>query len=483
MLGTEKKQLAENDVAENLLEAVNIINSNEAIDVEEKFLQTAALSFNYRQAGAKPLQQTIIDMPVAAGEEKTYCNAVAVQALKDIFYEESFGLLKMWLQLCATKHQVVPPVLVPALLEKGVQYKQLKSLVQECAGNRGVWLSQFNNDWTFTKETNDEALWQTGNPEERKTILQKLRSVDAAKALEWLQETWQQENANSKAELLRILSTGLSVNDVAWLETLATEKSHKVKDEALRLLKRIPESTIVQSYMQLLQQTVSVKKERLLLGLSSKTILYFELPPVVDENIFKSGIEKLSSNKEFTDDEFIVYQLMQFVPPTFWENQLSLLPGEIIHLFQKHDAKKKFIPALAAAAQQFNDVQWASVIMEAADDFYPGLLPLLTDAGREQYSIKFFKGYEDVVIGNAVKRNTEWGSQLTVTIFQFTATHPYNYNRIFYSQHIHLIPVDILKVIDACKPADEYEQEVWNKNVEHITRLIHLKTQTIKAFQ
>ena len=37
MLGTDKKQLAEKDVAQDLLEAVNIINNNETINVEEKF--------------------------------------------------------------------------------------------------------------------------------------------------------------------------------------------------------------------------------------------------------------------------------------------------------------------------------------------------------------------------------------------------------------------------------------------------------------
>lgn len=441
MLGTDKKQVAVSDVPEELSDAVESINGHEAIDTEEKFLQTTALAFNYRQSGSMPVKQTAGDLPVAEAEDKSYCNPQALQVLTDILYEGSQGLLRLWLQACVQKQQVVTPLLVPVLLDKSVEFKNLKALVQECVGNRGVWLSQFNKEWTFVKLINDEALWQTGKPEQRRNILLQLRNTHPAKALELLQQTWTEENANSKTELLKVLSTGLSEDDAPWLESLLEEKSQKVKEEALRLLKQTPQSSLVQLFANTLQKTVSIKKEKVLLGLSSKNILHFELPKDIDENIYRYGIEKLSSVKNFTDDAFIVYQLIQSVPPSFLEKQLSLAPKEILQLFQKDESKEKFIPALAASIARFNDKEWAISLMQSVEHFYPELLSALPVKEQEAYCCKYFKGNENMVMEYAEARTTEWGSEFALAILQYTAKNVYSYNRSFYNKYIHLVPV------------------------------------------
>lgn len=484
MLGTDKKQPATDDLSEELASAINSINSNETIDTEEKFLQVASVAFNYRQSGAKPSHQPAAILTIAPPEDKQYCNTEAIQALKDILYEESTGLLKIWLRLCVQKQQIITPELIPVLFDKSVQHKQLRSLVQQCAGNRGAWLSHFNKDWNFAKDASDEELWQTGTPEERKQVLLQMRSTDPAKARAWLQQVWAQENANTKAEFLKIFfSVHPADEDIEWLETLLNEKSQKVKEEAFNLLKQIPGSSIVQKYGQLLRESVGIKKERVLLGLSSKTTLAFQLPAVVDESIFKSGIEKLSNTKEFTDDEFVIYQAMQFVPPVFWQQHLSLNPEEIIQLFQKDDTKKKFIPALVLAIVRFKEIAFAESIMHNAKEFHPEIISLLELSQQDAYCTRHFKSYEDIVIKIMLKKETEWGSALTYTILEYTAKNFYNYNRSFYNQNIHLLPVDIIKILDACKPAEQYPQQMWANTADYITKLITLKTQTIKAFQ
>ena len=52
-------------------------------------------------------------------------------------------------------------------------------------------------------------------------------------------------------------------------------------------LRQIPVSAIVQKYQQFLAGAMTVKKEKGLLGLSSKTLPHFKLPDAFDETIFK----------------------------------------------------------------------------------------------------------------------------------------------------------------------------------------------------
>lgn len=484
MLGTDKKDIAQqDDLPEELLAAVKIINDNAVIDAEEKFIQTAALGFNYRQSGTCPNPQPDATLSLAPDEEKLYCNAEAVQALKDILFEDSVGLLKIWLQLCVQKNQIVTPALIPALMDKSVQQKHLKTLVQQCVGQRGAWLSQFNSEWNFAREIKFEDLWQTGTPAERKNTLQQLRISDASKAREWLKETWPVENANSKNDLLSAMSINISSGDIEWLECLLNEKSQKVKDQVLQLLKQIPTSTIVKQYEEFLSQSISIRKEKGLLGLSSKTIIHFDITTPVGENIFKSGIEKLSNRKEFSDDEYIIYQLMQSVPVQFWEKQFSLSPAEIIQMFQKDEIKKKFIPAMISAVVQFKDTGWADAFMKNSQVFYLDIIPLLSVEQQEYYSNKFFSGHEESIIGFALQRDEDWSTELAKNIFKHTAKNYYTYNRAFYNRHIHLIPVQIVGLLEKCTPQEEHLRESWSHISDYIIKLITLKIETIKAFQ
>ncbi|HTE27993.1 hypothetical protein [Flavitalea sp.] len=60
MRGTDKKQVSADEVpAGPLATAAAIIYANAAKDKEEKFLQLAAVIFNYRQCGGLPLQKEI----------------------------------------------------------------------------------------------------------------------------------------------------------------------------------------------------------------------------------------------------------------------------------------------------------------------------------------------------------------------------------------------------------------------------------------
>jgi hypothetical protein len=471
LLGTDKRPLAASDLPADLAEAAALIQNN-TTDKEEQFLQMAALVFNYRQCGVLPLKKEGVTIAHAAVEEKPYCSALAMQTLKEILDSESNSLLQFWLQQCSAKGQVVTPDLVPLLLGIGVQQKKLQNFVVACCGKRGEWLSRFNPEWNFSTATTNEELWQTGSPEQRKMVLEQLRKDDPTAARDWVQQTWAQEDANTKMEFLLLLAINSSAADIEFLESLSKEKSKKVKEIALWLLKQIPESPLVQQYQQVLQRAVTVGRKG----------LQVQLPADLDENIFKTGIDKLSNNKEYTDDEFTVMQLMQAVPPSFWESHLQSAPDVIIRSWQKDVAGKKLLPALVQAVVAFKDQRWATAFMQNSHVFYIDIIPLLPVKEQEFYSIKFMGQFADNIIEHAIKREDNWSIDLTRAIFIHTAKSIYQYNRSFYSRYIHCIPIGIVTELDKCAPPEDHLKATWNNTSEYITTLLNLKKQTIQSF-
>src|SRR5690349_4549938 len=114
----------------------------------------------------------------------------------------------------------------------------------------------------------------------------------------------------------KFLNTGLSESDLVWLESLK-EKGTKVNNAIQDLIKRIPASQPVQSYMTLLKEAVTVKTSKALLGMLAKTTVDVNEKITFPDPIFKSGIEKLSSDKNVSDTQYILIQLIASVPPSF----------------------------------------------------------------------------------------------------------------------------------------------------------------------
>jgi hypothetical protein len=483
MLGTDKKTIEANELPAELSTPGDIIFSNEALNKEDKFLQIAALVFNYRQSGVQALEQKEISIAVAEAEEKKYCIAPALQALNDILYEDNIPLLQFWLRLCASNNLIAPPEMLPALFFAGNTNKNLQNLVAACCGNRGKWLSGFNESWNFSSAQSTEELWQSGSPEQRKQVLSGYRKVSPGKALQLLSESWGQEDAATKLNWLEILSTNIGEEDIPFLEQLGTEKSKKVKDEAGRLLKLIPTAPIVKKYQLFLQNVVTIKKEKALLGLSSKTTIHFKLDTAPDTSMLKSGIEELSNNKALSDEEFIIYQLIESVPANFWEQHFALEPEAIISYFQRDTCGEKMLPALVNAIRKFNDQRWALAFLKNTDAFYIDIIPLLPAAEQEYYCLKYFNEYPENIIQYAIKFASEWSSALSIEIFKYCAKKPYQYGRTFFNQHIQLIPIAVEKDMEKFAASDEYLRNSWLNTCEAITKLLRVKSQTIQSFK
>lgn len=482
MMGTDKKTLELSHAGPDFEVVSQAIKQADLPDKEEQFLQWAAFAFNYKQCGFKPLQKPELKMEVAEPEAKPYASAKAHSTLKDIIRFESNSLLNIWLSLCQKNQQLASPEFIPELLYIGAKQKQLREAVIFCCGKRGLWLAQFNQDWYFTEHAVGEDVWHTGTTEQRKLFLMNLRERDPESALNKLKEVWQTEGAANRLLFLQMLETNLSDKDIEWLESILNDKGQKVKEEALRLLKSIPTSKIIKSYCELLAASWQLRKEKVLFGLTSKQVLEVHLPEKIDDDIFKSGIEKLSNRKEYSDEEFIVFQLLQQVPPSFLASHFQKQASNFVRMLDEEEQYRKWIPAIIASVIRFQDTKWAIAFMQYSSVFYLDIIPLLPPQQQEYYSKKYFKGNEAVILQQAVNWSFEWSTELAKLMIEYTAANPYAYNRSFYRQNIHLFPSQILVELKNFQPKEEYASQLWTNISQELEKLLTLKQEIYQSF-
>ncbi len=298
--------------------------------------------------------------------------------------------------------------------------------------------------------------------------------------MEWLQQTWPQESAATKSELLRTLQNKLSAADMPWLESLLIEKSQKVKEQVLWLLKQLPGSSIVQLYEEVLRQSVSLKQEKALLGLVNKIKLQFQLPANLNPQIFNTGIEKMAGpNVKMSDEDYVMFQLISSVPPSFWERHLQASREQVIEYFEKYAADK--VQALCNAVALFKSKEWQPLVFKQKQ-FNPHLLYHLLPQEQDEYLMRFIQEDPKTVIQEALQINHEWSPAFAVEALRFMVNYPYQYSRTILSTFISMIPAAIQNQLESIEAKDPYLQSLWEKNRNYLQKLLNLKQQIPQVF-
>jgi hypothetical protein len=484
MLGTTKLPLRVADLPAAITEQVEV---SDTPDAEEDFLRLGSLVYQYRQSGCVPLDLRSAVLSAAEAEIKPYCHTGATAVLLTILSEEHYALLKLWLTQCELAHKCAEPECMPALLDISVGKKELRSLILSVCGKRGEWLGRLNPQWNFSAlEADAQTLWQTGRAEERKDLLKSLRAQQPAAALELLQSSWDTEGANEKVSFLEILTTGLSEHDLVWLEGLK-EKGQKVNNALQDLIKRIPTSQPVQGYRALLKEAVNVKNSKALLGMLAKTTIEVHEKIAFPDGIFKSGIEKLSSDKQVSDAQYILIQLIASVPPSFWNDHLKETPETVIKLFQKEKKTALYVPALALAAVKFRDIVWTQALVDHGDEeilesALVSLIESLPAKDRDRYALRFIKKRPQELINMLTAFDDEWGNDLAKAVLSFTSQEVYAYNKTFYRAAVKNIPVTMLTELESFMPSEEQKKAYWRNQSHELSGVLTLKQQILHSF-
>ncbi|WP_276368654.1 DUF5691 domain-containing protein [Chryseolinea sp. H1M3-3] len=483
-LGSGKLPLKSSDIPEIITQKYEVFDSQ---DPEEDFLRFSSLIYQYRRAGSLPLNFQHIAHAEAELEIKSYCSPKASGVLNTILEEDLMPFLKLWIKQCASKELIVTPELIPALLDIALRKKEFRKLIRDISGKRGEWLCKLNLRWNFNSSSTDQhAVWETGNSEERKELLRDLRTNNPGEALELLKTTWATEGANEKLTYLEILRINLSQSDLSWLESLK-EKGQKVNAAVLDLMKSIPTSSIVAEYSNVLKNAINIKKGKALLGMVNKTNLDVSDNLTIPDIVFKSGVEKLSSDKNVSDNQYILAQLISAVPPSFWNDHLQLSAEAIIELFQKEKKTAFYIPALAIASIKFKDINWSKSILDHADptiidSSVAPMINSLSGKDRDGYARKFLKEKPREIIQVMIDQEEEWSLDLAKLIIHYTSNEIYNYNRSFYRPAAPLIPVAILEILESFTPTEEQKKVYWKNQSDELARLLTIKQQTLQSF-
>ncbi|MBV7529722.1 DUF5691 domain-containing protein [Chitinophaga sp. sic0106] len=468
LLGTGKQALPAIPADDEPGTALAVIRHDATNDREDVLLKTGAILLNYRQAGTTTLPGDHLPIHTAASETRTYCSPEAVASLQEAMDLGSNALTKHWLELCADAGYILPPALLPILMDKATGSKQLRTPLMKCCGNRGMWLAQLNPDWHLLLPGHEINIntdtWETGTLPQRCEVLTQKRAADPEAALTMLMETWKQENAATRAALLECLQTELNPNDIPWLQQVTADKSGKVKEKAWELLRKLPASEIVQSYQQLVAAAINSIDGAILL-----TELQLPLPAI----IYQSGIDKLPpSALHMSDETYQLQQLVAQVPCSFLSTHLELAPTSCVTQL----AAAGMEAALLKAAINFRETDWIGYILEQTNTFYPEVFHLVPSDVLEAYAMRFAEKEGSAVILRMGTGTTTWGLAITQQIFKFIAMHPYSYNRNYFLELAHLLPVDILQTDEKNYFGDIlYNQQAWKSLREKLFELIACK--------
>jgi hypothetical protein len=479
LIGTDKKSLSVNELPEQLRSsATKLFEKSE--DSESLFLKTAALALNYYRGGIEPIK---LNLNVEKAEDETgpYCSDSATAVLKDILEEKYYSLVWFWTKCCVEKNQIVQARLLPKYFEWGASTRKTTiDLFSAAIGKRGIWLAKFKAEWSFVSKAVEEFDWETSGIVNRVKYLEQLRKENSPDAVEKIKQVWKEENAASRAELISALFINLSKSDEEFLVPLLSDKSQKVKEKAFQLIKQIPSSAIIESYKNCVRQSIQITQSKML-GLISRTTVQVNLK-VSDESIFTTGIQKLSSTKEISDDDFILMQMIAEIPPSFWSEQFAMNTVDVIKAFGK-DELKKFQPSLIKAVVKFNDSNWAKEILENFDAPSVELLQLIHEDERIGYAPKFLKENTDEMIASIRTENLkEWNRKFVKQLLPMLADNPSRYNRVFFENIVIYLPLEIMNDLDDVAATEEWKKGHWNGIKEEVKKLLSLKEQIKKAF-
>jgi hypothetical protein len=479
LLGTEKKQISASELPEILNTSIEQI-AKEDSDNETKFLKTAAMALSFYKAGIQPLKLSL-EPDEAPDEKLSYCSKEAIRILKETLDSKYHSLTWLWCKKCMGKNLIVQPHLLPDLFEWGVATKKYSAeLFRSVIGNRGQWLSKFSDEWGFVRSGDQMTDWETGSIQQRVRYLEGLRVGNPASAIDKIRSVWKEENAANRVELLETIAINISREDEEFLIQISNDKSQKVKEKTLQLLKLIPDSQIILMYQQVLKESIRLNQSKML-GLINKISIDVKL--TLNEEIFKTGIQNLSSDKKVSDDDYILMQLVAEVPPSFWESQFNCNPEEAVKWFATKDELKKFQGALCNAIFKFTNKIWGKEVFEHFSTVPVQLLLMLDEAERSNYAEKLLKENVNEVV-NALRTSeaTEWNYKFCKQLLAITVENPSYYNKSFYEGISVYLPSSIAKDLDSFMPSEEWKRNYWSKTSQEIKEFISIKEKIKNTF-
>ena len=455
LLGTERRPLTRVQANEALGTALAQFDPN---DKEHTLLGVSALLLLYQQAGMVPAKTERPEIQPSAPDEKPICSSRAAQHLAIILHERYDKALPEWLEALAQAGQRVPETMLPPLLDFGRTHEEIHPLLPAVIGKRGHWIATQKRAWRYasvdiavmaTPEIeNDETeaalaeQWENNGRTQRMALLRQLRQQRPDKARELLLTTWPQEKASDRVDFLETFSTGLSQTDEPFLENALDDRSQKVREAAVGLLRRLPESRLVQ---RMIERVVPVfnytatpePKLTIEIALLEKFDAAMKRDQIVETSPHTWGSVSETGKKAWW-----LRQMLEAIPPNYWTNVWDASPQDILaaaaRSYWNWETQNEYmleavaqinwnttilIGAWAMATVEYADPVWAKAFLEERAKpisrfTYETLFELLPPEQRESYLIPILQKDTDIPEELIRRCRHRWSPALTRAILQ-----------------------------------------------------------------
>lgn len=325
---------------------------------ETALLLTAAILSLHQRVGWQPETRPPSSLEPCALSDLPQCSPRASRCLQHILAGQTPQLLVEWLQLASIAQRRIPERLLPVMLDKGKQQRELRSAILPVLGQRGQWLAAQNPDWSYAVVLLTEVDWETGTTAARLLALQELRGHNPDRARDLLQATWSQEAAGDRVKFLATLETGLNLADELFLQQALGDRSREVRRMAVHLLSSLPGSRFGQAMAAHALQWVSLVRQ-------ATISIQVQLPEHLDDGLVQLGIEPKSTaatQTQLGEKACWLLQIIAATPLHVWTDQWQLSPEAIVQLTQAHEWQSVLLDGLALAAKRQQHTGWLEAI-------------------------------------------------------------------------------------------------------------------------
>lgn len=361
LLGTDRRPFAAPDAPGALGQLLA------AAPPERALLDTAAALAQYRRAGATAPQASAAPPAPSPAESAPLCGPRATLHLRQILGDQHRDLLGEWLAAASAAGVRVPPVHIPALLEKTHGQQIDRASLLAALGQRGLWLAQQHPSWRKLVVQGDvpnpQEVWETGSETARAAVLEELHRRDPTAARELLATTWSKEKADARATFAAAIGQSATMDDEPWLEGLLDDRSKEVRRVAAGLLARLPESRLAQRMRQRAQAHMELKRRLL-----RQPLIELRLIERFEPDMARDSIDQKPPYSSYGEKAWWFHQILLAIDPGHWNATWGASPAEIIAAAQQSEWRELLISSWREAASRFQNMEWAEALVAARQD-------------------------------------------------------------------------------------------------------------------
>jgi Family of unknown function (DUF5691) len=334
-------------------------------------LDRAALLTAARRAGRRPDRAE--PLPVCALDPRPTVSPAAARRLRRLIGGEQPDLLTEWLTAAVARGLLLPPQLLPALLDRARRIRPadqgLPGLLAAAGGPRARWLADLNPDWEHAVEepSADDQTWRLGDTRQRRGYLASLLTRDPSAARALITGGWAAAGGVDRAMFLSVLAGAVEPADEPLLEAALDDRAVDVRRWAAYLLARLPGSALGQRMAERALRYVQIEDaaqgRRLSVG-----------PPhrpdaALRRDAMAGDPEPLRAPPESRTQ--VLLEVLARTPLTTWTEGFGLRAAEVVGLPSGSWAPVMFTGWSRAAIAQDNR-DWISALLSHALDARPG---------------------------------------------------------------------------------------------------------------